>query len=107
MTDVRRSAEKRPRPLQKVRIVTASPNRGKRSTRIRALRTIHDALVVRADVQQIGVGDVLKPAGDRVEANAPVAAGVGDPRQQRPLEDAAFAGLSDELGEAGRLGHRG
>jgi hypothetical protein len=38
--EVRRSAEKRPMPLQNVRSASSSPNRGKASTRIRVRRTI-------------------------------------------------------------------
>ena len=40
LIEVRRSAEKRPMPLQKVRSVSSSPKRGKESTRIRVRRTI-------------------------------------------------------------------
>ena len=105
---VRRSAHMRPMPLQNVVSGKRSPKRGKRLTRMRVRRTTHTAACVEPGVLDVGVGHVLKPAGQRVEADATRGRAVGKARPARLAERAhvGMARLEPHVITAAHVVHR-
>ena len=75
---MRRSAHILPSPLQNVVSVKRSAKRGKRVTSSRVRRTTHTALSREPGVLDVGVGDVLEPARERVEPDPPGRGAVGE-----------------------------
>ena len=101
--EVRRSAENRPMPLQKVRMVSSSPNRGKRLDA--DPRPPHDPrpAALESRIDQVRVGDVLEPAGDRVQTAAACRVSVGDSGPHLPLICPTHPRVRDDLRELGYL----
>ena len=96
-TSVRRSAHIRPSPLQKVLSSKRSPKRGNWLTRIRVRRTTHTGGAGEPGVLDVRVGDVLQPAGERVQSHPPRRRTIAEARVALVAEDATVGVAGGEF----------